>query len=72
MANLTRVGIIGTNFFIAIIDKILEIIAILSVIGDNFREKRIAIVEEIFIVDITCTLISPAPIALLLQLSITK
>ena len=67
-----RVGIIGTNFFIAIIDKILEIIAILSVIGDNFRERRITIVEEIFIVDITCTLISPAPIALLLQLSITK
>ena len=36
----TRVGIIGTNFFIAIIDKILEIIAILSVIGDNFGKQK--------------------------------
>ena len=61
-----RVGIIGTNFFIAIIDKILEIIAILSVIGDNFREERITIVEEIFskgVVAITCTLCTYCSIA---------
>ena len=56
---LPRVGIIGTNFFIAIIDKILEIIAILSVIGDNFGKQKIIIFEEIFsecVVAITCIL----------------
>ena len=61
---MTRVGIIGMNFSIAIIDKILEIIAILSVIGNNFGEERIIIVDEIFrevvvaITQVFCALIA--------------
>ena len=35
------------NFFIAIIDKIFKIIAILSVIGDNFGKARNNIAEII-------------------------
>ena len=41
--------IIGTIFFIAIIDKIFKIIAILSVIGDNFGKARNTIAEVIFV-----------------------
>ena len=36
-----RVAIIGTNSFIAIIYKIFKIIAILTVIDDNFGKARI-------------------------------
>ena len=44
-----RVAIIGIIFFIAIINKIFKVIAILSVIGDNFGKARNTIAETIFI-----------------------
>ena len=44
-----RVANYRYNFFIAIIDKIFKIIAILSVIGDNFGKARNTIAEVIFV-----------------------
>ena len=41
----TRVAIIGTIFFIAIIDNFFKIIAIISVIGDKFGK----IIQVIFV-----------------------
>ena len=46
---MTRVAIIGAILFIAIIDKIFKIIAILLVIGDNFGNARKIIAEAFFV-----------------------
>ena len=48
--NSCRLGLpLSVQFFIAIIDKIFKIIAILSVIGDNFVKARNTIAEAIFV-----------------------
>ena len=44
-----RVANYRYNFFIAIIDKIFKIIAILFVIGDNFDVAKSTIAEVIFV-----------------------
>ena len=44
-----RVAIVGTILFIAIIDKLFKIIAILSVIGDNFSKVTNTVAEVIFV-----------------------
>ena len=44
-----RVANYGYNFFIAIIDQIFKIIAILSVIRDSFGKARNTIAEVIFV-----------------------